>query len=108
MPTSIDYDRELLAAAARRHSGAMPVQTSICLSAAEDELTDPLSLPALVDIDDRDTADLPAVIIAVRGRLIDAALTSATVTEAMTCARAARELLGALDGLREAQPGSGA
>lgn len=97
--TTVDYDRELLAAALTRHLAGMPVPVSTAISAAVDELTDPLVLPALADIDEADTGDLAGVLTAVRARLQAAAHHAGTVTEAMACARAARELGGALQAL---------
>jgi hypothetical protein len=67
--TLVDHDRELLAATARRHHDALPVRASTALSAAVDELIDPLTLPALVDIDAAETDDATAVIAAVQERM---------------------------------------
>lgn len=103
---TIDYDRELLWATSTRHLADLPVGVSNAMSAAIDELIDPLTVPALLAVDDSDTADVPAVITAVRGRLITAAGTAATVGEALAYARAARELAGALKVLDAAAPGT--
>ncbi len=104
--TTIDYDRELLWATSTRHLADLPVPVSNAISAAVDELIGPLTLPALVDVDDAETDDVHAVITAVRGRLIAAAGTAATVGEALAYARAARELAGALKVLDAAAPGT--
>lgn len=40
-----DYERELLLAILRRHRDQLPVPVSSALSAAADELTNPLALP---------------------------------------------------------------
>src|SRR3954447_6127950 len=51
--TTREYDNEraLLAALGHRHAATLPLTASICLSAAVDELTDPLTLPALMAFD---------------------------------------------------------
>lgn len=98
--TSVEYDRELLAATARRHIGALPVRTSTAISAAVDELTDPLNPPALVAIEEADIRDPAAVIAAVRDRLLTAVRDAPTVQSVLARARAARELGVALDALR--------
>ncbi len=103
--TTIDYDRELLWATSTRHLADLPVPVSNAMSAAIDELIDPLTLPALVEVDETDTDNVHAVITSVRGRLITAAGTAATVGEALAYARAARELAGALRALDAAVPG---
>ncbi len=103
---TIDYDRELLWATSTRHLADLPVPVSNAISAAVDELIDPLTLPAFVEVDETDTDDVHAVLSAVRGRLITAAGTAATVAEALAYARAARELAGALKVLDAAAPGT--
>lgn len=92
MTTLVDHDRELLAATARRHHDALPVRASTALSAAVDELIDPLTLPALVDIDAAETDDATAVIAAVQERMRAAGQDAPTVGAAMARTRAAREL----------------
>jgi|SRR5450759_1620774 len=94
--TLVDHDRELLAATARRHRDALPVRASTALSAAVDELIDPLTLPALVDIDAAETDDATAVTAAVQERMRAAGQDAPTVGAAMARARAARELRTAL------------
>lgn len=98
--TTVDYDRELLAATARRHLGALPVRASTAISAAVDELTDPLTPPALVAVEEADIGEPAAVIAAVRGSLIAAVQDAPTAGRALARARAARELGVALDALR--------
>lgn len=100
--TSVDYDRELLAATARRHLGALPVRTSSAISAAVDELTDPLNPPPLVAVEEADIGDPAAVLAAVWARLLTAAQDAPTAASALAWARAARELGVALDALRTA------
>jgi len=103
---TIDYDRELLWATSTRHLADLPIPVSNAISAAIDELIDPLTLPALLDVDETDTDDVHAVITAVRGRLITAAGTAATVGEALAYARAARELADALKALNAGPTGT--
>jgi len=99
MTTDLDLDRELLAATGRRHLDVLPIRASTCLSAAINELIDPLHPPELIAIPDTATADLRAVLVATRTRLLTASQHAATVTVAMACARASRELGGALAAL---------
>ncbi len=101
--TTIDYDRELLSAALTRHLAAMPVRASTAISAAVDELIDPLVPPAVLDIDQDQTRVLTSVLTAVQRRLQESAQNAATVRETMACARAARELGGALQVLDDQQ-----
>lgn len=101
--TPVDYDRELLAATARRHLGALPVRTSTAISAAVDELTDPLHPPTLVAVEEADIGDPAAVLAAVRDRLLTAVQDAPTTGGALAWARAARELGVALDVLRAAR-----
>jgi hypothetical protein len=101
--TGIEYDRELLAATARRHLGALPVRASTAISAAVDELTDPLTPPALVAVEEADIGDPAAVLAAVRCRLLTAVQDPPTAGSAMARARAARELAVALHALRAAR-----
>lgn len=98
--TSVEYDRELLAATARRHLDALPVRTSTAISAAVDELTDPLNPPALLAVAESDIGEPGAVISAVRDRLLAAVQDAPTAASALARARAARELGIALNGLR--------
>jgi hypothetical protein len=98
--TTVEYDRELLAAIARRHLGALPVRTSTAISAAVDELTDPLNPPALLAVAESDIGQPAAVLSAVRDRLLTAAQDAPTAASALARARAARELGAALDALR--------
>ena len=70
-----DYDRELLAATSSRHVHTLPVAVSNAISAAVDELTDPMVLPPIFDIDQEQTRDLPGVLTAVRARLLTASQT---------------------------------
>jgi hypothetical protein len=102
--TLVDHDRELLAATARRHRDALPVRASTALSAAVDELIDPLTLPALVDIDAAETDDATAVTAAVQERMRAAGQDAPTVGAAMARARAARELRTALARTRPRSP----
>lgn len=99
---SVDYDRELLAATARRHLGVLPVRASTAISAAVDELTDPLTPPALVTVDESDIGDPASVLAVVRDRLLTAGRQAPTTASAVAWARAARELGVALDALRAA------
>lgn len=98
--TTVEYDRELLAATARRHLGRLPVRASTAISAAVDELTDPLNPPALVAVEETDIGEPAAVIAAVRGRLLTAMQDAPTAASALAWARAARELGVAFDALR--------
>ncbi len=99
MTTDLDLDRELLAATGRRHLSVLPIRASTCLSAAIDELIDPLHPPELIAIPDAATADLRGVLAATRDRLLTASQHAPTVATAMACARASRELGGALAAL---------
>ena len=99
MITSVELARELLAALARHHLTELPVRASVCLSAAVDELTDPLVAPTPVPIDPAELADPVATVTAVRDWLSLAAGTAPTLATALAYGRAARELRGALDSL---------
>lgn len=101
--TTVDDERALLAATARRHLGVLPVRASTAISAAVDELTDPLNPPALVAVEEAHTGEPAAVIAAVRDRLLTAIQEAPTAASALAWARAARELGVALDALRTAQ-----
>lgn len=92
MDLAVEADRELLAALLRRHGEALPVDVWCAVSAAADELIDPLVAPTLVEVDETASADLAAVVAEVRGRLQHAAVSAPAVAEAMACARAARAL----------------
>lgn len=96
--TTVDHDRELIAATARRHLHTLPVRASTALSAAVDELTDPLVLPALIDVAE-DPRPVTAVLSDVLPRLATAVDTAPTVTAALARARAVRQLRAALDAL---------
>ncbi len=103
MQTTVDADRELLLAALRRHAAALPTSVVFALSAAADELVDPLVPPTLRTVGESETADLLHVVRSVRERLDRASRSSSVTHEAMACARAARELASveqALAGLR--------
>ena len=100
-----DDERALLAALGHRHADRLPLRASICLSAAVDELTDPLTLPAFVVIEAAATRDPAAVIEAAYVRLLDTARTADGVATALRCARAARELRNALRFLDSGQTG---
>jgi len=93
---SLDADRPLLAALARRHTARLPVRTITCLTAAVDELTDPLTPPPPGNVSEHATTDPASVIAAVRSRLLQRAQSAPTVAESLSCARAARELGAAL------------
>ena len=99
MTTDLDLDRELLAATGRRHLDVLPIRASSCLSAAIDELIDPLHPPELIAIPDDATADLRGVLVATCARLLTASQHASTVATAMACARASRELGGAVAAL---------
>ncbi len=99
-----DYDRELLAATSSRHLHTLPVTVSNAISAAVDELTDPLVLPLLFDIDKEQTRDLLGVLSGVRARLLTACKSAPTVSRSLTYARAARELSAALRALQPPAP----
>ena len=99
-----EYDRELLAATSSRHLHTLTVAVSNAISAAVDELTDPLVLPLLFDIDKEQTRDLPGVLTAVRARLLTACKAAPTVSQSLTYARAARELSAALRALQPPAP----
>lgn len=92
MQTTVDTDRELLLAALRRHAEALPTSAVFALSAAADELVDPLVSPALRTVEESETADLLHVVRSVRERLRRASASSSVTHQAMACARAAREL----------------
>jgi hypothetical protein len=94
-PTLVE-DLQLLSAAARRHSKTLGPRGSVHVSAAVDGLTDPLSPPDLVRLDDSATADLPGVLRTVRRRLEEAARHSTDPRRALRLALAARELTSAL------------
>lgn len=83
-------DRELLLATARRHAGGVSTEVLCALSAAADELVDPLMLPAGGPVDPAATEDLAGVVSAVLGRL--RRQDPAELRQAAACARAAREL----------------
>jgi hypothetical protein len=102
--TPTDYDRELLAATSSRHLHTLPVAVSNAISAAVDELTDPLVLPLLFEIDQEQTRDLPGVLTASRARLLTASQTAATAGQSLAYARAARELSAALHALQPPAP----
>ena len=101
--TTTDRDRELLNATARRHLHTLPVRASTAISAAVSELTDPRHPPTILGVDEADTRDPAAVLIAVRERLITASQQATTVEAAMACGQAARELRIALDQLAQAE-----
>jgi hypothetical protein len=102
-----DDERALLAALGHRHAATLPLTASICLSAAVDELTDPLRLPALIAFDAAAPSDPDAVMKAVQDRLAEMARTADSVDTALRCARAARELRRALQCLRGEDAGEG-
>jgi hypothetical protein len=99
-----DYDRELLAATSSRHLDTLPVAVSNAISAAVDELTDPMVLPHLFEIDQEQTRDLPGVLTASRAHLLTASQTAATAGQSLAYARAARELSAALHALQPPAP----
>jgi hypothetical protein len=100
-----DNERALLAALGHRHAATLPLTASICLSAAVDELTDPLTLPALIAFDADETSDPGAVIEAVHDRLFETARLAESASTALRCARAARELRRAMQCLAGAGAG---
>ncbi len=104
MTASLDADLALLAALARRHTARLPVRTITCLSAAVDELTDPLTPPPPVDVSENATTDPANVIAAVRSRLLQRAQSAPTVAESLSWARAVRELGAALQSLPTPSP----
>ncbi len=91
-----DDERAVLAALGHRHADTLPLGASICLSAAVDELTDPLTVPASDAIDADSASDPRAVMEAAYLRLLDRARATQDVGTALSCARAARELHNAL------------
>ena len=87
MTTSREYDdeRALLAALGHRHANTLPLRASICLSAAVDELTNPLAVPPLVAVDAAATSDPRAVIQGACVRLLHRARTADGVGTALSC-----------------------
>jgi len=106
-PYDSDYDQALLIATALRHMHTLPPRAGTAVSAAVEELLDPLILPVLLEFSEADTRDPIAVLLAVRGRLAEGALTAPTTTVAMARARAARELHAALTTLGAAPAWTG-
>jgi hypothetical protein len=96
MTPTLMEDLQLLGAAARHHWKTLGPRGSVHVSAAVDGLTDPLSPPDLVRLDDSATADLPGVLRTVRRRLEEAARHSTDPRRALRLALAARELTSAL------------
>lgn len=74
----------------------MPLSLVTAVSAAVDELVDPLRLPTRLDFGEHDTADLAAVLTDVRTRLIGSIQTADEPGTALARGRAARELATAL------------
>ncbi len=86
-----------------RHAADLLLAASVSLSAAVDELTDPLTLPELPAVDEHATRDPVTVLTAVADRLSAAASTAPDVRTAMASGRAVRELRAALRALDPAQ-----
>jgi hypothetical protein len=99
----LEADRELLLAVLTRYR--LPLDVSMALSAAADELVDPPALPVLRYVDPTETADPLQAVRDVRARLTAAAVSvRGGVGEALRAARAARELLPAERDLAGALP----
>lgn len=97
----LEGERELLLATMRRHDAVLQGRVSRALSAAADELVDPLALPTLRVVDDADTVDALQVVRGARARLQRHAAALPRVSDAMAAARAARELAVAEAALNE-------
>ncbi len=104
IPTAQQRDLALLSATARRHARSAPLSAITAVSAAVDELVDPLRLPPLLEFNDHDTADLAAVLGDVRARLIHSIQTAQEPGTALALGRAARELAAALQLLHTDRP----
>ena len=66
MDAAVETDRELLWALLRERADELPTEALCAVSAAVDELIDPLTLPTLVPIDPV-VGDVAEVLRAVRG-----------------------------------------
>lgn len=69
MDVAIEGDRELLLAAFGRHDDKLPLEVSLALTAAADELVESGVLPTLFRVDPDETVDLLGVVRAVQDRL---------------------------------------
>ena len=105
MTSTVTDDLALLIALAARRTAELPVDAAIGLAAAIDELTDPLTPPELVVLDDAATRDPGGGLSAAAGRLHAAGISAPDVGTALACARAARELHGALQALQPSPAG---
>ncbi len=104
MTTEADLDLALLSAVARRHDSALTLSISSALSAAVDELADPMRPPLSLPGPEDDGADLEALLRAVFGRLHAPADPRDGVAYVLRRARAAREVGVALRLLLSQQP----
>lgn len=95
MDACVEAHRELLLAMLRRHADALPTSVVLSLSAAADELVDPLVPPTLSQIDESETADPLGVVKRVRRHLYQAIASAERTPKTFACARAARELAAA-------------